>query len=193
MSKRVFIIHGWDGYPEEGIFPWLKKELQNRGFAVFNPAMPNPLTPKIEEWIPFLAEQVGKIDEETFFVGHSIGAQAVIRYLETLSENEKAGGVFLLAPWFHLTEEAFEDDDDPLIAQPWIETPIDYEKVKQKANKITAVFSDNDPVVPLADAEIFKDKLSAKIIVEHDKGHFSGDSGIKELPSTLEAVLEIAE
>ena len=26
--KRVFIIHGWDGYPEEGWFPWLKEELE---------------------------------------------------------------------------------------------------------------------------------------------------------------------
>jgi hypothetical protein len=27
-AKRVFIIHGWEGYPEEGWFPWLKKELE---------------------------------------------------------------------------------------------------------------------------------------------------------------------
>jgi len=45
MQKRVFIIHGWDGYPEEGIFPWLKTELQNRSFMVFIPSMPNPLRP----------------------------------------------------------------------------------------------------------------------------------------------------
>ena len=30
--KRVYIIHGWEGYPEEGWFPWLKKELEDRGF-----------------------------------------------------------------------------------------------------------------------------------------------------------------
>ena len=24
MTKRAFIIHGWDGYPDEGWFPWLK-------------------------------------------------------------------------------------------------------------------------------------------------------------------------
>ena len=37
-----------------------------------------------------------------------------------------------------------------------------------------------------------KKPLWAKIIVEHQKGHFSGDDGIKELPSALEALLEIA-
>jgi len=30
MQKRVFIIHGWDGYPEEGWFPWLKKKLKEK-------------------------------------------------------------------------------------------------------------------------------------------------------------------
>ena len=34
MNKRVFIAHGWDGYPEEGWFPWLKKELETKGFEV---------------------------------------------------------------------------------------------------------------------------------------------------------------
>ena len=32
MKKRVFIVHGWDGYPEEVWFPWLKKELEAKGF-----------------------------------------------------------------------------------------------------------------------------------------------------------------
>ena len=48
MQKRIYIIHGWDGHPEEGIFPWLKKELENNGFEVFNPLMPDPLKPEIK-------------------------------------------------------------------------------------------------------------------------------------------------
>ena len=39
--KRVFIIHGWGGYPEEGWLPWLKKELEKNGFKVFVPAIKN--------------------------------------------------------------------------------------------------------------------------------------------------------
>ena len=36
-------------------------------------------------------------------------------------------------------------------------------------------------------------KVGAEIIVEHNKGHFSGSDGIKELPSLLDAVLKIAK
>ena len=28
--KRVFIIHGWEGHPENAWFPWLKKELEQK-------------------------------------------------------------------------------------------------------------------------------------------------------------------
>ena len=44
-GKRAFIIHGWDGYPEEGWFPWLKAELEQRGFTVEIPSMPHPAEP----------------------------------------------------------------------------------------------------------------------------------------------------
>ena len=49
--KRVFIIHGWGGYPEEGWFPWLKDTLKKRKFSVEVPAMPDRDFPKIETFI----------------------------------------------------------------------------------------------------------------------------------------------
>ncbi len=190
--KRVFIIHGWGGNPEEGIFPHLKKELQNRGFEVFNPLMPDPLKPKIEIWVQFLKDQISVPDEDTILFGHSIGAQTILRYLESLPENSKIGGAVFLAGWVHLTDEAYEDEEDPKIAKPWLETPLNWNKIKFHSNKFIAIFSDNDPVVPISDAEIFKNKLGAEIIIEHNKEHFSGSSGIKELSSALNSILKIA-
>lgn len=193
MQKRVFIIHGWDGYPEEGIFPWLKGELQKRGFAVFDPAMPDPIRPKIEAWVSFLAKQVGTPDENTFFFGHSMGAQGILRYLESLPEGLKVGGAVFLAGFVHLTDEVYEIEEDHAVVKPWLEMPLDWEKVKSHANKFVSIFSDDDPIVPLSDAKIFERELGAKIVIEKGKGHFSGSSGIKELPSALEAVLGVME
>lgn len=190
--KKVFLIHGWDGYPEEGIFPWLKKELESKDFQVFNPAMPEPLNPKIETWASFLNEQVKNPDENTFFFGHSIGAQTILRYLERLPENVKVGGAVFLAGWFNLTPEAYETEEDAEISKPWLYTPIDWDKIKSHTNKFIDIASDDDPLVPLSDTEIFKEKLGAEIIIEHNKEHFSGSGGIKELPSALEAVLKVA-
>ncbi|MFA4954598.1 MAG: alpha/beta hydrolase [Patescibacteria group bacterium] len=188
MSKRVFIIHGWDGSPQEGCFPWLKSELEKAGYAVFVPAMPEPLRPRIETWVDFLRSQIGRPDEDTILFGHSIGAQTILRYLETLGEGEKIGKAVFLAGWVHLSEIANEDEEDILTAKPWLETPIDWEKVKQRAASFVGIFPTVDPLVPLSDAEIFKDKLGARIIIEKDKGHFSGSDGITELPSALGAI-----
>ena len=191
--KRVFIIHGWGGYPEEGCFPWLKKELEARNFKTYTPAMPEPSNPKIETWVSFLAKQVEKPDKNTFFVGHSIGAQTVLRYLESLEGDARIGGVILLAGWIHLTDKACEDDEDKFIAKPWLETPINWEKIKSHTDNIVAIFSDNDPLVPFDDSKIFQEKLGAKIIVEHKRGHFSGSDGVKELPIVLEEILNISK
>ncbi|KKR02536.1 MAG: hypothetical protein UT29_C0001G0016 [Candidatus Yanofskybacteria bacterium GW2011_GWA1_39_13] len=189
--KRVFIIHGWEGFPEEGWFPWLKKDLESKGFEVVVPQMPDPIEPKIEQWVSFLSRLVGDVDEDTYFVCHSIGCQAVIRYLETL-DNKKLGGVIFVAGWFALTGLETQEDQD--MAKPWLETPIDFNKVKSVTNNFVAIFSDNDPYVPPNNQNVFRDKLGCKIIVENSKGHFSGPmDGMIELPIVLEELLKMAE
>lgn len=190
--KRVFIIHGWDGYPEEGWFPWLKEELEKRGFEVIVPAMPEPEEPKIEIWVPFLTKLIGTPDQNTFFVGHSIGCQAIIRYLETLPENTKIGGAVFVAGWYDLRN--LETKKEERIAGPWVNTPRNDEKINKIMNgEVVAIFSDNDPWVIHENQNSWRKKVGAEIIIEHNKGHFSGSDGIKELPSLLDAVLKIAK
>ena len=185
--KRVFVVHGWDGNPEEDWYPWLKKELEGRGFEVFVPAMPNPAKPKMETWIPFLSRLVGPPDTSTFFVGHSIGCQTIIRYLETLPEGVKIGGAVFVAGWYNLRN--LETEEEKRIAGPWVNTPRDDEKIRKIVNKAVAIFSDNDPFVLPENQKSWKEKVGAEIIVEHNKGHFTESDGVVSLPSALEAVL----
>jgi predicted alpha/beta hydrolase family esterase len=96
MTRRVFILHGYQGYPEEGWFPWLKLELEKAGYEVALPRMPNPDHPVIAEWIEFIAGLVGEPDQGTTLVGHSIGGQAVVRYLERLGATGEAVGTTVL-------------------------------------------------------------------------------------------------
>jgi hypothetical protein len=190
--KRVFIIHGWGGFPEEAWIPWLKKELQKKGFEVFNPAMPDTNNPKIDVWINALKKLVGIVDEETYFVGHSIGCQAILRYLETLDKKIKVGNVVLVAPWLHLDAQTIKEEGEESvnIAKPWVETPINFEKIVLHIKKITCIFSDSDPFVPLSDAKLFKQKLNAKTIIEKSKGHFSQSDEIKQLPIILKELIK---
>jgi hypothetical protein len=190
--KRVFIIHGWDGYPEEAWFPWLKKELESRNFSVFVPQLPKPDEPRINNWVPKLKEVVGEPDEQTFFVGHSMGCQTIARYLETLPESKVVGGAVFVAGFFKRLTNLEDDDVVRSVADEWLTTPLNLKAVKAHLKKSVAIFSDDDPYVPIDNKEDFSDILGSKIIVEHGKGHFSGSTGITELPVAFEAVLEIA-
>lgn len=210
-QKRVFIIHGWGATPDSEWLPWLAKNLRERSFSVEVPAMPDTDNPKIEAWVSHLEKIVGRCDENTYFVGGSIGCQAIMRYLEIassairqrggnqkLSDSEKStslvgkcGGIVFVAPWITLT--GLESDEERFISSPWITMPIDLEKVKARAKKIICIFSDDDPYVPKENWKIFSEKLGSENIIEKNKGHFSDDDGVKELPIALEAVLRIAK
>ncbi|MBI2031081.1 MAG: serine hydrolase family protein [Candidatus Levybacteria bacterium] len=183
--KRVFIIHGWDGYPEEGWFPWLKSQLEKE-YDVIIPSMPDTENPKIVPWVRKLEKTVGEIRKDDILIGHSIGCQAILRFLEKTDNHLKVDKVILVAPWLRLTN--LEDEESWKIAKPWLEAPINLSKVKIKAKSFTTVFSDNDPFVPLNNKNDFKTKLGAKIVIERNKGHFNGDDGVTELPVIMKLV-----
>lgn len=184
--KKVIIVHGWDGTPDEGWFPWLKKELESKGFEVLVPQLPDAENPRINTWVPELAKVAGEVNKDTYFVGHSMGCQTIARYLETLPNNTKVGGAVFVAGFFkHLT--GLENDPSVReIEKHWLETPIDLEKVRSHLLRSIAIFSDNDPWVPLDNQEDFRNILDSEIIIEHNKGHFSGDNNIRELPIVLD-------
>jgi predicted alpha/beta hydrolase family esterase len=191
--KRIFVIHGWEGHPDEVWFPWLKTELENRGHKVELLQMPGTESPKIDEWVPYLAQSVGNADDKTYFVGHSMGCQTILRYLETLPADVRVGGAVLVAGFFHLT--GVTKPDEVLMVWPWINTPIDFDKVKSHTDKFTAIFSDNDAFVPLTNVKLFQQNLGAKTIVEHDMNHFNNKNNpdYKQIPLILKSFLKIAE
>jgi len=179
--KRVFIIHGWSGSSEGDWIPWLKAELEKLGHEVITPDMPNTDHPVIAAWISSLAEAVGVPDDNTYFIGHSIGCQTILRYLETIQN--KVGGALFVAPWFKLTNL---DNDDPKIAKPWEDTPIDFEKIKNVLPKSITLLSDDDPYVPLDETRnIFKEHLGAETVVIRGAGHITATDGFKELSEAL--------
>ncbi len=181
--KKLYLIHGWGGSPSsEGWFGWLIKECKKRNIKIEIPEMPNTNEPKIKEWVGKL-KGVVETNNEIYFVGHSVGCQAILRYIETLNPNVKIKGIALVAPWMHLDEQTIKEEGEEVeaIAKPWMETPIDWNKVKSHSDNFIAIFSDNDPYIPLSDADLFKQKLNAQTIIKHNEEHFNETQEIPEL------------
>ncbi len=194
MKKRVVFVHGWEGTPTGGWLLWLSKELRSRGFEVIGPQLPDADEPKIEKWVPVLADAVGVPDEQTYFVGHSMGCQTIARYLESLPEKTRVGGAVFVAGFFKRLTGIENEEGAEEIGRHWLGAPIDLKKVRARMERSIAVFSDNDPYVPLDNQDDFRDKLGSKVVIEKNMGHFTqGDGGVLELPVVLSSLLQIAE
>lgn len=178
--NKIYIVHCWDGTKDDGWYPWLDEKISDENNRVIRFDMPNTNNPKIEEWISELDKQVDIINEYTYFIGHSIGCQTILRYLETKEVN-KIGDILFVAPWIDLLPKAIEDEESYNTAYPWLHTPIDFSKIKNMTNNITCIFSDNDYFVSLSQKEKFEELLNAETIVVKGKGHISSEDGINEL------------
>jgi predicted alpha/beta hydrolase family esterase len=192
--KRVVIVHGWDGFPEDAWYPWLKAEVEKRGFQVIAPQLPNPGSPRVRTWIPALANSVGIPDEQTYFVGHSMGCQAIVRYLEELPQGQKVGGAIFVAGFFERLTDVGEDDNSHETERNWLSEKPDFQMVKRHLSKSVAIFSDDDPYVPLDNQNDFRDFLGSEIVIQHAKGHFNKNRDhTTELQIVLDKLVELAK
>jgi len=194
---KVIIVHGWDGDITKGWHPWLKESLESQGFEVILRQMPHSNAPQINEWVEALSDISGKVDKDTYFIGHSIGCQTIIRTLEK-HDTGNVGGAIFIAGWFDLKDKKYTQNPKSekaarKIARQWIEKSIDFGKVQSKFSpeKVVAIFSDNDPYVDMDNAKIFKEKLGARIIVENGMGHYSFEDNINTVPIVVEEFLKM--
>lgn len=190
---RAIIIHGWGDGPSSHWLPWLKQQLEQQGWQVDAPAMPDTDTPVIEKWVQALAKAIGKDDEQTFLVGHSIGCQTILRYLASLPQGIMLGGTVLVAPWLKLKDDSPREEGEEEIAAPWINTPLDSGQArKHLVNQPVVILSDNDFYVDCEfHQKVFSEQLGAQVIVKEKQGHFMAAQGVTELPEAFEALMHM--
>ena len=167
--------------------PWIKTELEKLNFEVHIPQMPDIDTPIIEAWVNKLLEVTGTPDKDTYFIGHSIGCQTILRYLETI--NSPVGGAVFVAGWFNL--ENLEDEETKETAKPWIEVPLNLEKVKSILTKSTLLISDNDPFGCFEENKEKFSKIGSKEIIVPNGKHLTTEDGYEEFPLLLNEIIKL--
>ncbi len=179
---KVFILHCWGGNGRACWRGWLQDELRKTGLEVIAPDLPNTNNPDLSEWLETIRKLVPKFDEDWILVSHSLGGPTILRLLETFSEDEKVGGIILVA--------AFAKDLGIPEIQSFVGREFDYEKIRTKAKTKIIINSDNDPFIELSEAERLAKLIGAKLIVEHDAGHMNEGSGYLTFPRVLELILK---
>jgi predicted alpha/beta hydrolase family esterase len=186
MGKRVVIVHGYKGKPETNWKPWLKHELEANGHAATIPEMPNTDNPNALAWVGKLAEIVGEPDEDMYLIGHSLGCITILRYLETLHQDQKIRGAILVAGFgekfqkYHGGHDSFFDHE------------LNWQTIREHCSKFIAIHSDDDPNVEYEQLGLLGQRLHAKAIGMHGMGHFGSADGVYEIPVVRDELLALS-
>ncbi len=182
--KRAIIAHCWGGDPSFGWYPYVKRELETRGFEIEVPYLPDGF-PKLSNWLSIIRNTVKTPDEETILIGHSLGCITIFRYLESLDEGEKVGGVILVAP--------FTEDLGYKPLSNFFTEYISFQTIKEHCKRFVVFGSDNDPYVTLDHTRKVAVNLNAEFVPRHD-GHFTKNldkSIYDKFPEVVTAVEKI--
>jgi len=182
---KVIIIHGAYGSPEENWFPWLKVELEKLNCNVFLPKFPTPNNQSLETWLKLFEEYKQYVDEDTIFIGHSLGPAFILNILENLNKQIKAA--FFVSGWIGLLDNPYFDNINKTI----VDKEFNWQKIQQNCKKFFVFHSDNDPYVPLEKSKELAEQLNTEIILVNNAGHFNSESGYFKFELLLETIKKI--
>ncbi len=182
-SKKVFLIHGFNGTPNGGWRPYLMRELGKHDIYACSLSMPRPDEPVLSEWLEEIKRHVDRnSNDDVYLVGHSFGGTAILRYLEQFDSPNIKGVVIASAPCHQNTDGKIID---------FLRTDFNWESMKNKVNHVAVIHGDNDPMVPVSDAKETANQLNGKLILIPDGKHLNGSAGFTELPEALSALVEM--
>ena len=142
--------------------------------------MPDPYEAKETEWIPFIINDLG-VDENTIVIGHSSGAVAALRLLET----HKVLGVVLVSVCHtDLGEES--ERVSGYYSRPW-----DWNKIRSNAQWIIQYHSEDDPFIPREEADFVASQIQSDYTCFTNKSHFFTSRDVKHMVSDIERKLQL--
>lgn len=152
-KKRIVCVNGWGASSSDNWMATVLPILEARGAEVVRfTGTPGNQTP--EEAVASLTEQVGKVDENTYFLGQSIGNQIIVRYLASLPEGSRTGGLFGVAAWIVLQAKTKEEREAWLdefmeknaaaLAQYLDHSNINHARLWEVCRNITCLVSEDD-------------------------------------------------
>lgn len=176
--KKVFIIHGVEGHPEENWFPWLTRELTSQGYQVIVPQFPTPQGQTLENWLKVMDQYDV---EDSIVIGHSLG----VPFLLSLLENHKVAASFFVAGFYTIPKDSQFYEG----AKTFVEKDFDFAKIKENCGEFTIFHSDNDPYVSMERAQALADKLEVEVNWVEGAGHFNSKAGYDEFENLLQTIV----
>lgn len=178
--KTAIILHGTLGSPSGNWFRWLKKELEARDINVWLPQLPHAEQPSLHEWVEFVEKECPfAVNDQTLIVGHSSGA--ILSLIIAQHSSQPIGSIAAVSV-FHDNSLDWEPNNK------LFDIDFEWEAICTNVKKLLFLHSDNDPYVPINQAQFVADNCQAELVVIPGQGHFNIEqsSEYKEFPKLLE-------
>ena len=180
MNKgTVYVIHGFTASSKANWFPWLEVHGHSLRISMRIPDLPGANDPHLEPWLEEIEEAVKEMDENTIFIGHSLGCITAIRYV--LRKGIKIKGAIFVSGF--MGENPMEVQKDGL--SEFVNGEIDVEQVKRLIPKRIMLTATNDDIVPWEATKEMAQRLNCELIVLSAGGHFIDRDGCTELHEVL--------
>lgn len=172
---QVYITHGFKACPQNHWFIWLKEKLAKNDIVTYIPAMPNTNAPSSKEWLITMQNEVKNIDENTFFIGHSLGCAATLNFLSSQPDSIRIGAILLVCGFY---------EPLPIYSQlnSFIQSNCDFDRICAICPNRLVLSARDDYIVPTSLSQNLAKNLKATFIQTHDGGHFMQDDGFREFP-----------
>lgn len=182
--KRAVILHSYGQNSQGHWYPWLKRELQARGYKVWAPDMPTPDKPNARIVTDFLLGNNEWDFNDNLLVGHSWGAVQILHLLQNLPEGVRVKAAVPVSAYSHV----LADEPDWEQLRGLFEEPFDFDKIKAVAQKILFVHGDDDPWCDPKQAEFLAEKSGAELVYIPGGQHFSTslDPAYSQFPKLIE-------
>lgn len=201
MKQQIVFIHGgdtFDTYEDYLAFlksfeidfshtqakKWKHTLVEKLGGEVelIAPEMPNKINAKYAEWKIWFEKFIPYLKPGVILVGHSMGGIFLAQYLSENTFPKEIKGVFIVAAPFDTADASYSLADFVL--------PQSLDKLGQQSKIVHFYHSTDDPDVPYADFEKYKNKVPrANFHSFSDRQHFTQE----EFPELIEDIKQLMQ
>lgn len=167
--KTAILLHGTGGSDKDYFwFTDTKQYLENNGYNVWWPILPNTEKPELVETRNYVEQNLPAIDEQTIIIGHSSACPLILHLLQYFKASVKQ--VVLVGGFY----QSLNDDGYSDLMLP---ESFDWAEIKTKASNFLLINSDNDPWgCHDQQARPAAIELGATLVVATGQGHMGSSS-----------------
>ena len=185
MSKKVLLVHGYNGTPE--IFKSFKAQLEAFGCEVAMPDFPVREEISVEKYFEIFDQYPDFFGDDVSVIAHSIGNGMFLKYL---AASGKGVNRFISLAGF-ATPFIVEGKDTLNEKVGLINlSEVELTHAQESITESFCVFSNDDHIVPYQTLQDFPRLINGEGILIENIGHMGHKAGLTELPGVAELAAE---